>query len=143
MEEKRNVVHVVAAVIRRGDRVFATERGKGPLRGGWEFPGGKVEPGETPEQALRREILEELDTEIEVLERMEVVEYDYPDFHLFMECFWCVPLRGSLELREALDARWLGAKELESVPWLPADRGLIRTIARSLSGMEKNTPQGR
>ena len=118
-------VHVVAAVIRDGNRVFATQRGYGEYKDGWEFPGGKVEAGESPREALRREIREELDTEIEVGEPAGHIEYDYPEFHLSMDCFFCTLLSGSLTLKEHEAARWLSPAELDSVSWLPADRSLI------------------
>ena len=121
-------VKVVAAVIREKDKIFATARGYGDLKGGWEFPGGKIEDGETPQEALRREILEELDTEICVGELIDTIEYDYPTFHLSMDCFWCSILKGSLILNEAEAARWLSKEELDSVPWLPADIHLISKI---------------
>ena len=121
-------VRVVAAVIRRDDRIFATQRGYGAFKDGWEFPGGKIEPGETPEQALVREIREELDTEIRVGDLIERVEYDYPDFHLSMDCYWCEVVEGHLELKEHEAARWLSREELFSVDWLPADIGLIGRI---------------
>ena len=125
-------VHVVAAVIRDGDRVFATERGYGPMKGGWEFPGGKVEPGETPEAALKREIEEELDTEIEVGEYLTTIEHDYPDFHLSMRCYWCRIIAGAPVLKEHEAARWLSADELDSVAWLPADITIIDRIRHVL-----------
>ena len=121
-------VKVVAAVIREKDKIFATARGYGDLKGGWEFPGGKIEDGETPQEALRREILEELDTEICVGELIDTIEYDYPTFHLSMDCFWCSILKGSLILNEAEASRWLSKEELDSVPWLPADIHLISKI---------------
>ena len=121
-------VRVVAAVIREKDKIFATARGYGDLKGGWEFPGGKIEDGETPQEALKREILEELDTEICVGELIDTIEYDYPTFHLSMDCFWCSILKGSLILNEAEAARWLSKEELDSVPWLPADIHLISKI---------------
>ena len=125
-------VRVVAAVIRKKDKIFATARGYGEFQGGWEFPGGKIEPGETPKEALIREIREELDTEIAVGDRIAVVEYDYPTFHLSMDCFWCRIVSGRLELLEAQEARWLTKDTLDSVEWLPADRGLIAQIREEL-----------
>ena len=115
------VVNVVAAVIQDGNRVFANQRGYGNFKDGWEFPGGKIEPGETPQQALKREIEEELDTEITVGDLLTVVEYDYPDFHLSMQCFLCTVAAGNLVLKEHEAAKWLTAEELDSVDWLPAD----------------------
>ena len=126
-------IKVVAAVIRSGDKVFATQRGYGEFEGGWEFPGGKIELGETPEQALRREIKEELDTEIEVGERIDTVEYDYPKFHLSMDCFWCSIIHGDLVLLEAEDSKWLTKDTLYSVEWLPADAGLVQKIEKELN----------
>lgn len=131
-------VKVVAAVIRRGDEVFATARGYGDYKGRWEFPGGKIEAGETPQQALVREIREELDTEIEVGRPLGTVEYDYPTFHLSMDCFWCKILRGELALREAQAARWLAKDALYSVPWLPADLILLEEIGRQLASKESS-----
>ena len=118
-------IRVVAAIIRDKGRIFATQRGYGPYKDGWEFPGGKIEPGETPEEALKREIREELDTEIEVGEPAGHIEYDYPEFHLSMDCFFCTLLSGCLTLKEHEAARWLSPAELDSVSWLPADRSLI------------------
>ena len=125
-------IRVTAAVIRKGDRVFATARGYGDYKGGWEFPGGKIEPGETPREALAREIREELDTDILVGDFIETIEYDYPSSHLSMDCFWCSIRSGSLTLREAEAARWLTADSLDSVNWLPADRSLIGKIRQGL-----------
>lgn len=109
-------------------KIFATQRGYGELEGGWEFPGGKIEEGETPQQALKREIMEELDTEIEVGELLDVIEYDYPTFHLSMDCFWCKVVSGNLVLKEHEAAKWLSKEELDSVEWLPADITLIEKI---------------
>lgn len=125
-------VRVVAAVIRDGNRIFATARGYGEYRGWWEFPGGKIEAGETPEEALVREIREELDTEIRVGELIDTIEYDYPTFHLSMDCFWAEVVAGQLVLKEAEDARWLTKETLESVQWLPADASLIEHIKASM-----------
>jgi 8-oxo-dGTP diphosphatase len=118
-------IHVVAAILIDGDRIFATQRGYGAWKDYWEFPGGKIEPGETPEEALSREILEELDTEIAVGEKLTTVEYDYPEFHLSMECFFASVTEGSLVLKEHEAAKWLRPDELDTVCWLPADRIII------------------
>ncbi len=130
-------VHVVAAVICESfetkQTVFATARGYGEYRGFWEFPGGKTEPGETPQQALVREIREELETEIRVGNRIDTIEYDYPSFHLSMQCFWCEVVSGRLTLLEAEDARWLTRDSLDSVPWLPADRMLLDAVRSRMS----------
>lgn len=125
-------VRVVAAVIRKDDKIFATQRGYGEFKDGWEFPGGKIEDGETPEQALVREIKEELDTDINVRELIDTIEYDYPNFHLSMDCFWCEILQEELELKEHESARWLSKEKLYSVDWLPADIGLIEKIQEKL-----------
>ena len=121
-------IRVVAAVIRDGDRVFATQRGYGPWKDGWEFPGGKIEMGETPRQALVREIREELDTEIAVGEKLCQVEYDYPEFHLSMGCYFCKVLSGHLTLKEHESARWLRKEDIDTVDWLPADREVIARL---------------
>lgn len=126
-------IRVVAAVIKatndKGEKIiFATERGYGEFKGGWEFPGGKIEPGETPQQALCREIMEELDTKIQVGDLIDTIEYDYPAFHLSMDCFWCEVVSGNLVLKEHEEARWLTSDELDSVEWLPADVTLIDKI---------------
>lgn len=124
----RKTIRVVAAVIRDGSRIFATARGYGDFKGSWEFPGGKIEAGESPQEALKREIMEELESEIEVGELIETIEYDYPGFHLSMDCFWCSLISGNLVLKEASEARWLGAEDLDRVPWLPADIVLIEKL---------------
>lgn len=121
-------IKVVAAVIRSNGRIFATQRGYGEFKDGWEFPGGKIEAGETPQQALVREIKEELDTEIKVGELIDTVEYGYPGFHLSMDCFWAEIISGSLVLKEHEAAKWLAADELDTMDWLPADRDLIKRI---------------
>lgn len=125
-------IRVVAAVIRRKDKIFATARGYGEFKGQWEFPGGKIEPGETPQEALVREIKEELDTDIIVGEFIHTIEYDYPTFHLSMDCFWCEVIRGDLILKEAEASRWLSKDQLYDVKWLPADVTLIDIIKKSL-----------
>lgn len=121
-------IEVVAAIITHNDQIFATQRGYGEFKDGWEFPGGKMELGETPQQALVREILEELDTEIEVGELVETVEYDYPKFHLTMHCFLCTIRSGDLVLKEHEAARWLIREELDSVDWLPADVKVVEKL---------------
>lgn len=125
-------IKVVAAIIIENGNVFATQRGYGEFKDGWEFPGGKVEANETPEDALVREIKEELDTEIEVLELLDTVEYDYPKFHLSMECFICKMKSGDLILKEHEAAKWLTKETLDSVDWLPADEGVIGKIEEYL-----------
>lgn len=125
-------IDVVAAVIRHRDKIFATRRGYGDQKGGWEFPGGKMESGETAQEALVREIKEELDTEIEVGELIDTIEYDYPKFHLTMHCFFCSVKKGNLVLKEHEAAKWLTLETLDTVDWLPADRGLIGKIRLAL-----------
>ena len=125
-------IRVVAAVIRKDDKIFATQRGYGELKGGWEFPGGKIEDGETPQEALKREIEEELDTEILVGELIDTIEYDYPNFHLSMDCFWCEIVEGKLVLKEHEAARWLDRKTIDDVEWLPADVTLVGKIKEAL-----------
>jgi len=121
-------IEVVAAIIRKGDKIFATQRGYGEWKDWWEFPGGKMEAGETPEEALKREIREELSTEISVDEFLRTVEYDYPKFHLTMHCYLCSLLTEALHLNEHEAAKWLAKDELASVKWLPADLEIIKTI---------------
>ena len=125
-------IRVVAAIIIEKGKVFATQRGYGEFKDGWEFPGGKIEEGETPEQAIVREIEEELDTEIEVVELLDKVEYDYPKFHLSMDCFVCRIKSGDLVLKEHEAAKWLAKEELYSVDWLPADFGVVGEIEEHL-----------
>lgn len=132
MNTERKTIRVVAAIIRDEDKIFVTQRGHGEFKGGWEFPGGKIEAGETPEEALVREVREELDTEIIVGELVETVEYDYPAFHLSMDCFWAQVVSGELVLKEHAAARWLTKDELGSVEWLPADVGLIEILKESM-----------
>ncbi len=126
--EDKPTIRVVAAVIRDGDRIYATQRGYGEYKDGWEFPGGKIEPGETPEEALVREIREELAVTIEVGEKISTIEYDYPKFHLSMDCFWCRIVDGEIHLQEHEAARWLTKEDLAAVDWLPADRRLIENM---------------
>ncbi len=129
-------INVVAAVIldkKNGKPcVFATQRGYGDFKDRWEFPGGKIEEGETPETALKREIFEELDTEIAVGDLIDTIEYDYPNFHLSMTCFWCEIVNGNLVLKEHEAARWLDKESIYSVEWLPADISLIEKISMKL-----------
>ncbi len=130
-------VRVVGAVIKANNAegrtiIFATQRGYGDFKDGWEFPGGKIELGETSQQALKREIEEELDTEISVGELIDTIEYDYPTFHLSMDCFWCQVLSGDLVLKEHEAAKWLTKDELDSVEWLPADITLIEKIRKEM-----------
>ena len=125
-------IKVVAAIIIDNGKVFATQRGYGEFKDGWEFPGGKIEEGETAREAIVREIREELDTEIAVGDLIDTIEYDYPTFHLSMDCFWCEVVSGELVLKEAEAARWLTKKELDSVPWLPADQLLLAQIRPAL-----------
>jgi 8-oxo-dGTP diphosphatase len=131
-----NTIHVVAAVIcdsfDKKQKIFATAKGYGEFKGKWEFPGGKVETGETPQQALVREIQEELATKVRVGNLITTVEYDYPAFHLSMDCFWCEVKQGELKLLEAEDAKWLTKEKLYSVKWLPADMTLIAEIEKQM-----------
>ena len=125
-------IEVVAAIIRRGNEIFATQRGYGEFKDWWEFPGGKIEPGESPQQALVREISEELDATIEVGELLQTVEWDYPTFHLTLHCFWCELTCEALHLNEHEAASWLDREHLRSVKWLPADYGILDEIDRVL-----------
>ena len=131
-------IRVVAAVIKAVNKdgepiIFATQRGYGALKDGWEFPGGKIEVGETPQEAFKREIMEELDTEIEVGELIDTIEYDYPEFHLSMNCFWCEVINGDLVLKEHEAAKWLTMAQLNDVEWLTADITLIEQIRSVLT----------
>lgn len=125
-------IRVVAAVIKKDNRIFCTQRGYGDFKGYWEFPGGKIEDGETPQEALIREIKEELDVDISVGEMIKTIEYDYPEFHLSMDCFLCELISGEIELKEHEDAKWLDKSNVDSVDWLPADKGLIKQIKGEL-----------
>ena len=136
-KNKKKIVRVVAAVIKsvndNGEPIiFATKRGYGDFKGGWEFPGGKIEGSETPEEALMREIMEELETKIVVGKLIDTIEYDYPTFHLSMDCFWSEIISGDLVLNEHEDARWLKKDELSKVDWLPADITLVDKIRKSM-----------
>lgn len=126
MQNKR--IEVVAAIILNEDKLFATQRGYGEWKDWWEFPGGKIEPGEAPKDALKREIREELATEIEVSDLFTTVEYDYPEFHLTMHCYLCTIVCGRLSLIEHEDSRWLSKDELDSVKWLPADDEVVNLL---------------
>ena len=133
MKTVRVVAAIIMAVNEQGENmIFATQRGYGEFKDGWEFPGGKIEDGETPQEALKREIREELDTEIAVGELFDTVEYDYPAFHLSMDCFWCTIVSGELVLKEHEAARWLTKEQLREVAWLPADISLVDRISESM-----------
>lgn len=125
-------INVVAAIIRDGDRIFATQRGYGEFKDGWEFPGGKVEEGETPQEALKREIEEELETDIEVGDYLTTIEYDYPKFHLSMKCYWAEIVEGKPVLLEHEAAKWLTKDTIDSVEWLPADITIIDKVKEHL-----------
>lgn len=131
-------INVVAAVIIDENKVFATQRGYGEFKGQWEFPGGKIEEGETPKEALRREIMEELDTEIEVGKLLTTVEYDYPNFHLSMDCFLCRVKKGDFVLKEHEAARWLTEKTLYDVQWLPADLAILSELKEFFISVKKD-----
>ena len=133
-------IKVAAAIIRKGDKIFATQRGYGEYRDWWEFPGGKIEPGETPEEALKREIREELATEITVEGFLTCVEYDYPGFHLSMDCFLCTVLSGDLVLLEHEAAKWLPVTDLHSVNWLPADLLVVEELDLKQTQYRQDTP---
>ena len=129
-------IQVAAAIIKRDNEVFATARGYGQFKGLWEFPGGKIEQGETPEEALYREIIEELDTKIKINKLLEIVEYDYPDFHLIMYCYFCEIIEGNLVLKEALESKWLKLEDIDLVDWLPADLSVIEKVKVELRKYE-------
>ena len=125
-------IEVVAAILRKENTIFATEKGYGEFKGYWEFPGGKVEPGESLEEALRREIREELQVEIHMEEKFSELDYDYPHFHLTMHCYFCSVVSGEIKLVEATEGKWLRKEELDSVRWLPADISLIEELKKCL-----------
>lgn len=130
MKTIRVVAAVICDSIKEKHRIFATARGYGQFKGWWEFPGGKIEQEESPKEALLREIREELDTEVRIGDLIQTVEYDYPEFHLSMDCYWCEVEKGNLVLKEAQEGRWLTRETINSVKWLPADLGLVEKIKR-------------
>ena len=133
-------IRVAAAVLRDGNRVYATQRGYGPQKDGWEFPGGKLEPGESPREALKRELREELAVEVSVGDYLTTLEYDYPEFHLSMQCFTCRVIRGSLVLKEHEDAAWLDRDRLDDVRWLPADETVNSRLRELLPAVNRPAP---
>lgn len=128
----KKIVRVVAAIVKDGERILAMQRGHGEFQGKWEFPGGKIEVGETSRMALYREMKEEMEADVEIGELVHTVEYNYPDFHLSMDCFFCTIPSGKWKMKEHLDARWLKKEELDSVEWLPADVELIEILKRRM-----------
>ncbi len=130
MKNQKKSIHVAAGLIRKDNKLFATQRGYGNFKDWWEFPGGKIEAGETPEEALAREIREELAVEISIGEHLITVEYDYPEFHLLMDCYWCSVKEGHLTLLEHEAAKWLPLDDLRQVKWLPADISVIEAIEK-------------
>lgn len=131
-------IHVAAAVIVSGDKIFATQKGYGRFKGGWEFPGGKVESGESPEQALHREIKEELDTQISIEECFDIIRYDYDDFHLEMTCFLCTLTGKDPVLKEHMSSMWLGESDIDTVDWLPADIELVKKLKQWLKNRKSD-----
>lgn len=132
MKTVRVASAIICDSVKEKKKIYATAKGYGEFQGQWEFPGGKLEEGETSRQALKREIKEELDTEIEIFDLFDTVEYDYPHFHLSMDCFWCEVVSGGLVLKEAEAAKWFTREELDSVSWLPADISLIHKIKKEM-----------
>lgn len=132
MDEFMKTIKVVAAVIKRNNKIFVTQRGYGEFKDGWEFPGGKVEKGETKEEALIREIKEELDTVIKVDSYLDTIEYDYPDFHLSMDCFVCSIVEGHLVLKEHEDSKWIKKEEIDTLNWLPADLIILDKVKKMM-----------
>ena len=132
MKTIRVVAAIICDSIEKKKKIFSTARGYGEFKGQWEFPGGKIEEGESPQEAIKREIKEELDTEIEVYELIDTIEYDYPTFHLSMDCFWAEVISGEITLKEHEDAKWLDKESLDSVDWLPADWGLIEKVKKEM-----------